>query len=138
MGLNAALMRAIPKCKAEEIQFSYVIMGKLDEIDYMDMGNLIHNLLNNGIEACIKVGKAAYMELVIRVEKKEIEIYLENSVIQSVLKENPTLESRKKNQEQHGSGMETIYSIIKKYDGRYHYRDEGNNFIQEIYLNVRV
>ena len=107
-------MRAIPKCKEEEIRFSYVIMGKPDEIDYMDMGNLIHNLLSNAIEACQKVGKAAYMELVIRAEKREIEIYLENSVIQSVLKENPNLESRKKDQEQHGFGMETIYSIIKK------------------------
>ena len=135
-GLNAALIRAIPKCKEEEIRFSYVIMGKPNEIDYMDMGNLIHNLLSNAIEACQKVGKAAYMELVIRVDKKEIEIYLENSVIQSVLKENPNLESRKKDQEQHGFGMETIYSIIKKYGGRYNYRDEGNSFIQEIYLNV--
>lgn len=51
-GLNAALIRAIHECREKDIRFHYAVLGNVSGVDSLDMGNLIHNLLKNGIEAC--------------------------------------------------------------------------------------
>ena len=133
-GLNVALMKAIVRCKDEGIKFCYVVLGKANKIDSIDMGNLMWNLFSNGIEACQKVRNERVMEVVVRDGKDETEIRLENSVQESVLKQNPKLQSKKEHGEKHGFGMETIYMLVEKYHGEYCCWEEENRFIQEIYL----
>ena len=133
-GLNVALMKALARCKDEGIKFCYVVLGKANKIDSIDMGNLMWNLFSNGIEACRKVQNERIMEVVVRDGKGETEIRLENSVQESVLKQNPKLQSKKEHREKHGFGMETIYMLIEKYQGEYCCWEEENRFIQEIYL----
>lgn len=133
-GLNVALMKAIVRCKDEGIRFCYVVLGKADKIDSIDMGNLMWNLFSNGIEACKKVQNGPIMEVVVRDGDEETEIRLENSVQESVLRENPDLQCKKAHEEKHGFGMETIYMLVEKYHGDYCCWEEEDRFIQEIYL----
>lgn len=133
-GLNVALMKTIVRCKDEEIKFSYVILGKIDKINSIDMGTLMWNLFSNGIEACQRVQNGRFMDVVVRDIQGETEIYLENSVQESVLNQNPNLLSGKDQKEKHGFGMETIYALVEKYYGEYSCWEEENRFIQEIYL----
>ena len=133
-GLNVALMKAIARCKDEGIKFSYVILGKADKIGSIDMGTLMWNLFSNGIEACQKVMSDRFIDVVVRDVNGETEIYLENSVQESVLNQNPNLLSGKNHKEKHGFGMETIYTLVEKYHGEYSCWEEENRFIQEIYL----
>lgn len=133
-GLNVALMKAVVRCKDEGIKFCYVVLGKADEIDSVDMGNIMWNLFSNGIEACQKVQGDRIMEVVVRDGTEETEIRLENSVQESVLRENPDLQSKKAQGEKHGFGMGTIYMLVEKYHGDYCCWEEENRFIQEIYL----
>lgn len=79
-GLNVALMKAIVRCREEGIKFCYVVLGKADKIDIIDMGNIIWNLFSNGIEACQKVENERKLEVVVRDGEGETEIRLENSV----------------------------------------------------------
>jgi hypothetical protein len=137
-GLNVALMKAVVRCKDEGIKFSYVILGKADKINSIDMGTLMWNLFSNGIEACQKVQNGRFMDVVVRDIQGETEIYLENSVQESVLKQNPNLLSGKAHKEKHGFGMETIYMLVEKYHGEYSCWEEENRFIQEIYLKPNV
>lgn len=133
-GLNVALMKAVVRCKDEGIKFSYVILGKADKINSIDMGILMWNLFSNGIEACQKVQNGRFMDVVVRDIQGETEIYLENSVQESVLNPNSNLLSKKEHKEKHGFGMETIYMLVEKYHGEYSCWEEENRFIQEIYL----
>ena len=133
-GLNVALMKAIVRCKDEGIKFCYVVLGKADKIDSIDMGNMMWNLFSNGIEACQKVQNERIMEVVVRDGREETEIRFENSVQESVLSQNPRLQSKKTHVEKHGFGMETIYMLVEKYHGEYSCWEEENRFIQEIYL----
>ena len=133
-GLNVALMKAVARCKVEGIKFCYVVLGRADKIDSIDMGNIMWNLFSNGIEACQKIQGNRFMEVVVRDGEGETEIRLENNVQESVLQNNPGLKTGKKNKEQHGFGMETVYFLIEKYCGEYICWEEDNRFIQEIYL----
>lgn len=133
-GLDAALMKMIPKCKEKGIQFNYVILGQIKSIDRIALGNLMDNLLSNGIEACGYVQEEREIELVVRDQGTELEIHLENSIDESVLRNNPKLKSRKRDQERHGFGMASIYRIVKEYGGTYESWEENRHFCQRIVL----
>lgn len=136
-GLDAALMKTIPKCREKGIHFCYVVLGKPWEIDSMVLGNLMDNLLSNGMEACFKVNGTKEMELMVRSLDTGLEIYLENSIEESVMAHNPKLTSCKPEKEKHGFGMESIYHIVEEYEGTYEYWEEEKAFCQRIYLSYK-
>lgn len=140
-GLNAALMKAAQQCKEKNIRFHYVVMGRPTEIECMDMGNLIDNLLMNGIEACEDMDGNGEIGIVIRKENGVVEIELENTIKESVLLTNPEMKSTKKEKHRHGFGMDTIRKMIEIYDGEYDYWEEPEEqklwFIQSICLNIQ-
>lgn len=133
-GLNVALMKAIAKCKDEGIKFCYVVLGKANKINKIDMGNIMWNLFSNGIEECQKAQDERIMEVLVWSGEGETEIYLENSIKENDLVHNPKLKSKKSDGEKQGFGMEPIYMLIEKYHGYYCCWEEDNRFIQEIYL----
>lgn len=132
-GLDAALVKAIPKCKEKEIRFHYIILGRPDKIETMDMGKLMNSLLDNGIEACMEAGESRELELLVRVNSEgKLEIQLENSIAASVLENNPEMKSAKRKVFQHGFGMENISEIVNKYHGSYERWEEDKMFFQRI------
>ncbi len=140
-GLNAALMKAMKKCKEKNIKFHYVVLGCPREIESMDMGNLTDNLLRNGIEACEGLDGKGEVEIVIRKENGIVEIEVENTVKESVLKTNPRLKSTKKEKFKHGFGMKSIQKIVESYQGDYFCKEEEIDgevwFVQNIYLKIK-
>lgn len=140
-GLNAALMKAAQRCQEKGIRFHYVVIGKLVEIDSMDMGNLVDNLIKNGIEACEGQGGTGQVEIVIRKENGVVEIETENTIKESVLETNPKMKSTKSRQERHGFGMESIRKIISLYHGEYRCWEELDDhvlwFSQSICLKIQ-
>lgn len=139
-GLNAALMKAVQRCKEEKVGFHYVVMGCPTEINSMDMGNLVDNLLKNGMEACRMQNGSGQIEIVIRKENKSIEIEMENTINESVLSVNPEMKTTKKEKDRHGFGMESIKKIIELYHGEYTCWEETNEqklwFVQRICLKI--
>lgn len=138
-GLDAALIKMIPKCRERGIHFCHVIIGKLGWIDSIALGNILDNLLCNGMEACQELSGSREMELVICSQKYGLEIYLENSIGESVLENNPRFTSHKKEKERHGFGMESIYRIVEEHKGIYEFweesKDTDHRFCQRIYLS---
>ena len=135
-GVNAMLMKAVPECREKGIEFRYVVLGHIDDLDSMDIGNLLYNLLSNAVEAAEKKEGDKEVELIIRREGEAIEIELANSTSGSVLEKNPGLQSQKKEPELHGFGMASINRIIETYQGEYSYWEEANCFFQKIILTI--
>ncbi len=135
-GMNAALLRTIQECREKEIRFHYAILGNVSGIDSLDMGNLVHNLLQNGIEACCREGQERELEIVVRREKDGIEIETDNTITGSVLEKNPLLKTSKKEKEKHGFGMESIREIVERYQGSYGCQEENGRFLQRITLKT--
>lgn len=140
-GLNAALMKGAQRCRKKNIRFHYVVLGRPVEIDCMDMGNLVDNLLKNGIEACKSMNGKGQVEIVIRKENGIVEIEVESTIKESVLKTNSKMKSTKKGKGRYGFGMERIRKIIELYHGEYAcweaLEDHTLWLVQSIYLNIQ-
>ena len=137
-GLDAALIKMIPKCRERGNHFCYVIMGKPERIDSIALGNILDNLLCNGMEPCQDLGGLREMELAIRCRMDGMEIYLENSIEEPVLEKNPRFVTHKREKERHRFGMESICRIVEEHEGIYEYWEEkkgDSRFCQRIYLN---
>ena len=136
-GLNAALIKSIHECREKGIRFHYAVLGNVNGIDSLDMGNLVHNLLQNGIEACSRQGQEREMEIVVRRDRDMIEIEMDNTAQEYVLKKNPLLKTSKKEKEKHGFGMESIREIVERYHGNYELWEEKGHFFQRITLKIK-
>lgn len=134
-GLNAALIRALHECREREIRFHYAVLGNVDGIDSLNMGNLVHNLLKNGIEACSEE-KGQEIEIVVRREENVIELEIDNTISVSVLETNPLLKTSKKQKDLHGFGLESIREVVNRYHGSYSLWEEENHLIQRITLRI--
>lgn len=134
-GLNVALLKAGQECREHGVRFHYVVMGKPDHIDSLDMGNLVYNLLKNGIEASEGANGERELEIIIRKDESGTEIEVMNSIRESVVRGNPGMKSRKKEKMAHGFGLESICKIVGKYQGEYVYWEENGMFIQNILLH---
>ena len=136
-GLNAALIRAIHECREKDIRFHYAVLGNVSGVDSLDMGNLIHNLLKNGIEACDQVKGERELEIVIGRDGCMVEIDIDNTIQDSVMELNPSFKTSKTEKEKHGFGMETIQRIVDDYQGSYFIWEEGKRLLQRITLKIR-
>ena len=136
-GLDAALMRMIPRCREENITFGYVILGTvadMEQPDSMTLGRLTDNLFMNALEACRQEGTERMIDFRLRAQENNMEIRLKNGIKESVLGTNPNLHTRKTETDRHGFGMESIWQIVETYHGTYEYWEEDGLFCQRIML----
>ena len=96
---------------------------------------LFGNLLDNAIEAA-QLSKEKRIELNICQEGEYLSILITNSIRSSVLKENQSLETSKKNKELHGIGLKSIQNIVKKHNGMIQFYEEENEFCCHILLDI--
>lgn len=118
--LNYARSRGI-SVKAE---IANVAFAKMESLDF---SALLSNILDNAIEACsMEVEKQIYVRIS---EKKGYDtIVVKNSIGKSVLKENPSLISTKREEENHGMGTGQIKAIVEKYGGLCDFYEEDSWF----------
>ena len=107
-------------------------VGDLSDIQDTDLASLMGNILDNAIEAQ-ENNKNKYIELSFSKHNNTRIIVCKNSITQSVLKYNRTLQSTKKGHG-HGYGSKIIAEIVKKYNGIVHYFEEENLFGIQIIL----
>lgn len=80
-----------------------------------DLCSVLSNMLDNGVEACVRAGKDL-VKAALHTEKGCLFITVMNPVDGDVLKENPDLHSTKDNPS-HGFGIPIMRRITEKYDG---------------------
>lgn len=96
---------------------------------------LIGNLLNNAIENCTSHD---YKNIVLSIEQKAqfYHIKIKNTIVESVLKNNPNLQSRKEDNENHGIGLKSVQLILSKYKGKISFYEEASYFIVNIIIPI--
>lgn len=113
--------------KAAEIEtnVSICIPSKI-ELEYGDIGVLYGNLLDNAIEACMKLPKE---DRFIRVENKIVEgnmvLIIQNAKVNV---KNEELLTTKKDKYSHGRGINSVRRVIEKYNGNISFIDRGEGF----------
>lgn len=80
-----------------------------------DLCSVLSNMLDNGVEGCIRAGKDL-VRATLHTDKGCLFITVTNPVNEDILRENPDLRSTKENAS-HGFGIPIIRRITEKYDG---------------------
>ena len=133
--INAIFHNKMSICKEKWIDISCDITGSVKCLDDMSVGSILFNLLDNAIEACEKNQKEKRIVCRIAREADEVNIFVENSIEQSVLAENQSLETTKEKKDQHGMGHLIVEEQVKRLGGMVEYY-EDEMFCAHVYLPV--
>lgn len=135
IAVDAVINMKFSICREKGISVKAIINTEFQEIDEMDMSILLANLLDNAMNGCQNSDEPR-IELEIARKKSYIRIIIKNSISASVLLNNPDLNTTKLEKSMHGYGIASIREISSKYDGTVNFKEEGKNFIVEIWLNT--
>ena len=95
---------------------------------------MIGNLLDNAMEACLKVPRERrFIRLYIARAKENLYIYVMNAADGSYRRQGGRYLSTKPS-DSHGFGLQRIDKVIKKYQGYRTREDEGDVFATEILI----
>ena len=89
------------------------------QIDPVDLSMLLSNMLENALEACLRMKKRdkTYIELKIFKRKSFLFISCKNSVDSEKEKEAETEKTKKKDKRNHGFGLTVMKDVAEKYSG---------------------
>lgn len=104
-----------------------------NSFDTDDIICLLSNAIDNAIEAAVKCETPA-ISVTISEDKAYLIVMVKNTIVDSVLKNNPCLKTTKINKKHHGLGMLTIQDIVNKYNGIFDFEEEENLFIVDVRL----
>ena len=124
--LNLAREQGISiKAEVENLSF-----GKMESLDFSAM---LSNVLDNAIEACaVESEPELYVQIV---KKRGYEtVLVKNRITNSVLAENPKLQSTKKERDCHGLGVQQIRDVTEKYQGMCDFYEEDGYFCACIFI----
>ena len=99
------------------------VLGIADD----DLCSLLSNLLDNGVEGCLRAGKNS-VKATLHTDKNCLFITVTNPAPADTLKTNPRLRSTKNNPNAHGFGIPIIRQIVERYDGIVRFSEDNGWF----------
>jgi len=133
--VNAVINSKILYCKNNGIKIHTTVQKSIQKIDDIDICSLLGNLLDNAIEAELKLDQDdRYIVLEILTDDATMSIFLKNRIGAPVLENNTDMETTKSDFKNHGFGTKIISKIVKKYNGFLDYSEEEDFFCCNIRL----
>jgi hypothetical protein len=131
--LNYKIGLAVEK----NIKVEVIVDKNITGVSDVDLCCILGNLLDNAIEACENGNiKDKIIVLHITVKNSCLLICVKNSISESVICNNPNLNTSKRDREIHGMGIKSIKSIAEKYSGTLRISEETDR--EEIFFIVEV
>lgn len=127
-------------CEINNISFDVNInFSKCEFIEMIDVSSIFSNMIDNAIEACIKVDdyKNRFIKINGTMVNNMFVMKCENSKVNSInLRKNKIL-TDKKDKFSHGLGIKSIESCVKKYEGELAINFSEDKFKMQIYIPLR-
>ena len=117
------------------VHLDIAIPEKLDIADD-DIVVVLGNILDNAIEAVLKVADNRYINMNISYSRGCLFINATNNYDSYVSLAGGRLATRKKDKSLHGIGIKSVCSIVGKYDGQFDYEYNDNVFMVNILMYV--
>lgn len=126
--LNQKLERAHNQGIQVKAEIENLAFGTMQSVDFV---SLLTNLLDNAVEgASCKKGQPQ-IHVLVTAKRGYDSIQVKNSIVKSVLAENPDLQSTKEIENEkgsHGYGVRQIRRIVEKYEGLCQFYEEDHMF----------
>ena len=134
--LNAVICEKMEQCSIKNIKIEVRVNADKD-MDYIEYGVVLSNLLDNAIEAEEQEKEEnRYICLNIGVEQNMIHLVVSNYIAESVLQNNTLLETSKKNKQLHGIGLRGVKEFVKNKKGEIEIFEENHMFVVHICVCV--
>lgn len=122
-------------CSDRHIKIYIYIANEIPEFSDLDLCVLLGNALDNAIEGVSGEGNnEIYLEL--RNVDNFFMISVKNTIINSVLEDNPNLISTKNEKEVHGLGVLSMKEVVQKYNGSIEFYESDNKFCCDMLLDI--
>lgn len=129
-GINALLNAKLREAKNVDIRCNFdVKLPETMNFELRDMAAMLGNLLDNAIEACINCS-LRYIHLKLIYFNNALIVHVENAAEYKVT----SFITRKTDPYNHGFGMKSIMSVVKKYNGVCQHKATSNSFQMNITL----
>lgn len=122
---------------SEKVDVKCTILSKMEGIDDLEFCSVFGNLMDNAIEAERKVTEKK--EIIIFVEEKMgyLRLEIQNKIEKSVLNENSSLNTTKKDTSSHGIGHKSVKRTMQKVGGALKYYETGDLFCAEAVFPIK-
>lgn len=131
--MNYIINSKLEKAQSKGIKFKAEIENlPFEKMGSVDFSALLSNILDNAVEASEAASKK-FIYVAILKKRAYDTISVKNKIDSSVLKANPTLESKKHSGE-HGYGIKQIKAITQKYDGIVDIYEENDMFCVNVMI----
>ncbi|MEG2247192.1 MAG: ATP-binding protein, partial [Peptostreptococcaceae bacterium] len=126
-------------CDKNNINFDVDInFSKCDFVDMIDISSIFSNLIDNAIEACLKINdKDRFIILKGTIVNKFFILKCENNKLNKIKLDKETIITDKKDTFTHGIGIKSIKGSIKKYDGEMNIDFSEDKFKVQIYIPIK-
>ena len=131
--LNSLLKVKVSKAREKGIEMTVrAFVPKRMSINSGDMGVVYGNLIDNAIEACMKVQEETrFVDVETKYQEGKLLIVICNS---KNTEANPEFITTKKNKRRHGRGLRSVRRVAEQYGGELLLEDEGDTFKASLLL----
>ena len=135
--VDSMINTKITLARSEKVDVKCTILSKMEGIDDLEFCSVFGNLMDNAIEAERKVTEKK--EIIISVEEKMgyLRLEIQNKIEKSVLNENSSLNTTKKDTSSHGIGHKSIKRTMQKVGGALKYYETGDLFCAEAVFPIK-
>lgn len=132
--LNAKLATA----KSNHIEFhNSIVIPPTLPIDSVDLSIILSNLLDNAIEANMKIDEDRFIGVTIHIYKQSLFISVKNHYNGQIRHINSEYFTTKKNTHGHGLGLKNINYVIQKYNGSLNIEHDQKEFTISIIIPLQ-
>lgn len=132
--INAVLNEKNGICNSNKIPFDIKICCEIETEKELETAIMLSNLLNNAIEAEMKLTGERKIILEIFRHKGIYNMIVTNNIEISVLKFNANLCTNKKDSKEHGIGLLSVRDTVNKFDGNFDCYENNNQFAVHIMI----
>lgn len=135
--VDSMINTKITLARSEKVDVKCTILSKMEGIDDLEFCSVFGNLMDNAIEAERKVIEKK--KIIIFVEEKMgyLRLEIQNKIEKSVLNENSSLNTTKKDTSSHGIGHKSIKRTMQKVGGALKYYETGDLFCAEAVFPIK-
>ena len=135
--VDSMINTKITLARSEKVDVKCTILSKMEGLDDVEFCAVFGNLMDNAIEAERKVTEKK--EIIIFVEEKMgyLRLEIQNKIEKSVLNENSSLNTTKKDTSSHGIGHKSVKRTMQKVGGALKYYETGDLFCAEAVFPIK-
>lgn len=135
--VDSMINTKITLARSEKVDVKCTILSKMEGIDDLEFCSVFGNLMDNAIEAERKVTEKKEIIIFVEEQMGYLRLEIQNKIEKSVLNENSSLNTTKKDTSSHGIGHKSVKRTMQKVGGALKYYETGDLFCAEAVFPIK-